>query len=353
MRIALVAPPFISIPPKLYGGTELFIGQLARGLSQFGLDVVVYTNGESTVEVERRWLYDTPQWPISGEIFDNLKDLNHTSWSVRDASDTCDIIHLNNAPGLAFSRYIKKPFVYTIHHPHLEGLSEFYGWFPDVHYVTISDFQRYKEKLPHIRTVHHGIDLSLYRLQPQKQQYLSFIGRIAPMKGAHLAVEVARRSGVPLKIAGEIQPMFREYYEMEVAPHVDGKLIEYVGEMDLEGKNELLGNSLAMLFPIQWDEPFGLVMIEAMATGTPVLALPGGSVTEVVRDGVSGAVCQSVDEMVDRVRSIEGAFPPEQVRGYVEEFFSVERMVSDYAHLYDEILSAPQEAEVPVERAVA
>ncbi len=130
-------------------------------------------------------------------------------------------------------------------------------------------------------------------MKTTKQEYLSFLGRIAPIKGTHLAIEVAKKSGIPLKIAGEVQPIFQDYFDREVKPHIDGKFIEYVGEADLENKNELLGNSLAMLFPIQWNEPFGLVMIEAMACGTPVLALPGGAVEEVVCDGISGFVCQS------------------------------------------------------------
>jgi len=338
MRIALIAPPFIGVPPKVYGGTELFIAQLAEGLQRAGADVVVYCNGESTVSVEKRALYRKAQWPIQGEVYDNLKDINHTSWAIRDASESCDVIHLNNAPGLANSRFLKLPFVYTIHHPHLEGLSKFYNFYPDIHFVTISDFQRERETMPHVQTIHHGIDLSLYEFSEKKQQYLSFIGRIAPIKGTHLAIAVAKKSGIPLKIAGEVQPLFRDYFDREVKPHIDGKFIEFVGQADLKAKNELLCNSLAMLFPIQWDEPFGLVMIEAMACGTPVLALPGGSVPEVVKDGVSGYVCQDPDEMAKRAQQIS-SIPPHLVRQYVEEFFSLNRMVSDYHQLYSRIVS--------------
>jgi glycosyltransferase involved in cell wall biosynthesis len=136
-----------------------------------------------------------------------------------------------------------------------------------------------------MRTIHHGIDPSQYDFVERKQPYLSFIGRIAPIKGTHLAIEVAKRTGIPLKIAGDVQPLYREYFEKKIKPEVDGRLVEYVGLADLRAKNELLSNSLAMLFPIQWNEPFGLVMVEAMACGTPVLAMPGGSVPEVVRDG--------------------------------------------------------------------
>ena len=335
MRIAIIAPPFICVPPKNYGGTELFIAQVAEGLKQKGIDVVVYTNGESTVGVERRWMFAEPQWPIKGEVYDNLKDLNHSSWAIADAAPSCDIIHLNNIPGLPLSRVVRRPFVYTIHHPQDAGLSEFYGYFPDVEYVTISDFQRAREKMARMRTIHHGIDAAAYRLREQKQDYVCFLGRIAPLKGTHLAIEVARQTGVPLKIAGEVQPLYREYFDSQIKPHLDGKLVEYIGEADLEAKNELLGNARALLFPIQWDEPFGLVMIEAMACGTPVLALKGGSVPEIVCDGVSGYICNSVSEIAERLRHL--ALPPRQVRAYAESHFSIDRMVSQYLDLYREI----------------
>src|SRR6266849_5550016 len=175
------------------------------------------------------------------------------------------------------------------------------------------------------------------------QNNLSFLGRITPVKGTHLAIAVAKKSGIPLKIAGEVQPLFRDYFESEVKPHIDGKFVEYVGEADLATKNELLGNSLALLFPIQWDEPFGLVMIEAMACGTPVLALPGGSVPEVVREGVSGHVGNSVEELIAHARNLK--FDPEKVRGYVEENFSVDAMAGKYLELYEEVLNGRKNSE--------
>jgi glycosyltransferase involved in cell wall biosynthesis len=205
-----------------------------------------------------------------------------------------------------------------------------------VHFVTISDFQQRQESMPNVRTIYHGVDPALYRLQTQKEDYLSFIGRIAPVKGVHLAIQVAKKAGIPLKIAGEIQPRFRDYFETEIKPHIDGKFIEFVGEADLEQKNEFLGRSRAMLFPIQWDEPFGLVMIEAMACGTPVLALPYGSVPEVVKDGVSGWICNTVDELADRAQHLTIA--PSTVRAYVEREFAIDTMVSRYIDLYSELL---------------
>jgi len=336
MRIALIASPFISVPPKKYGGTELFISQLAEGLTQLGVDVVVYANGESKVKAKLRWLYPKDDWPIDDEMYSNLKDLDHTAWSVSDCWHDADVIHLNNAPCLGFSRLRGPRWVYTLHHPHVPSLSAFYAGFPNVEFVAISNFQRLNEPLKRIRTIHHGIDLSAYHLQTKKAAYLSFLGRLAPMKGVHNAIEIAKRSGIPLKIAGEVQPMYREYFNSRVKPHLDGKFIEYVGEADLALKNELLGNSMATLFPIEWDEPFGLVMVEAMSTGTPVIAFPGGSVGEIVRDGISGYICFSVKEAVARVREVH-AMKPTAVRAYVQQSFSAERMVQDYLSLYREM----------------
>jgi glycosyltransferase involved in cell wall biosynthesis len=336
VRIALIAAPFIAVPPAEYGGTELFVAQLAEGLGRAGVETVVYSNGESTVQAERRWLYEHSQWPIKQPDRAWHRELNHTSWAIQDALRDCDVIHVQSPQGLAFSHFVNRPFVLTLHGPHEDYLSDYYARYPEVHYVCISDAQCKRESMPHMRTIHHGIDLSLYRLVESKQQYLSFIGRIAPIKGTHIAIEVAHRTGVPLKIAGEVQPAFREYFEKKIRPKIDGKLVEYIGPADLQAKNELLGNSMAMLFPIQWNEPFGLVMVEAMACGTPVIALPGGSVPEVVIEGVSGHICRSMRDMSRCVGDLH--FQPAVVRRYVEDNFSVEAMTRKYISLYEEAL---------------
>jgi len=340
VRIAIVAPPFISVPPIRYGGTELFVAQLAVGLDRLGADVVVYGNGQSSLPVEVKWLYPESEWPIQGEIYGNFKDINHCAWAMRDAADSSDIIHINGAPGLAHSRFLRQPVVNTIHHPFEQNLTAFYSYYPAVQFVCISEFQRRQHRLPNSRTIPHGVDLDQYQLVETKEPYLSFIGRIAPVKGVHLAIEVAKLSGIPLKIAGQIQPVFQDYYESQVKPHIDGKFIEFIGEADLAAKNELLGKSLAMVFPIQWHEPFGLVMVEAMACGTPVLAMPGGSVAEVIEDGVSGYVCVTVEEMAKRAQSL--AFDPKQVRAYVSERFSLETMLRSYLSLYQELMGIPR-----------
>lgn len=336
MKIALIASPFIPIPPVCYGGTELFLALLAQGLTGLGHEVIVYGNGESTVNAEVRWIYHDAEWPPKGTLADTLKEINHAAWAVHDAAQACDIIHSNSALALPSSRFVDVPCVHTIHHVHDDALSEFYSHYPDAHYVTISEFGRQQETMLHAHTIHHGIDVSQYTFCERKQPYLSFLGRIVPVKGVHLAIQVAKKAGIPLKIAGEVQPIYRDYFEREIKPQVDGKLIEYIGEADFEAKNELLGHSLGLLFPIGWDEPFGLVMIEAMACGTPVLAFPAGSVPEVVEDGVSGYVCASVDDMVGRLHEVQ-KLDPSKIRDYVGQYFSVHTMARKYAALYSAI----------------
>ncbi len=349
MRVALIAPPFIPVPPKKYGGTELFVAQLAEGLKRLGFDVVVYANGESTVRTEVRWLYEQAQWPIEGEVFANLHDINHSAWALKDAAHSADVIHVNSVPALSMARFSSAPVSYTMHHVHEDLLSNFYCYYPQVEFVTISEFQRKRESMQRMRTIHHGIDTSLYQFKDGKREHLSFLGRIAPMKGTHLAIEVAKKAGIPLRIAGEIQPKFKDYWETLVEPHVDGKFIEYVGEAGLAEKNELLRNSLAMLFPIQWNEPFGLVMIEAMACGAPVLAFSGGAVEEVVSPGVSGFICEDVDDMAAKTRNA-AALKAKAVRAYVDKHFSLEKMVSRYADLFREMYAGKEM--LPPQRAI-
>jgi glycosyltransferase involved in cell wall biosynthesis len=255
-------------------------------------------------------------------------------------------VHVNDALAAPFTPFVPVPAVMTLHHPHDPALSALYMRHQAITYVAISEHQRRRESMRRMRMVHHGIRVESYRFERRKQDYLVFIGRIAPLKGAHLAIEVARQSGIPLKIAGEIQPVFREYWEREVAPHVDGSFIEYVGEADFALKNDLLASARALLFPIQWDEPFGLVMIEAMACGTPVLALPGGAVSEVVENGVSGHVCPTVEELARR--AADPAIDPLSCRAYVASRFHVEGMVRRYERLFKQLTEDPRSGHRPV-----
>ena len=337
MRIGLIASPFISVPPARYGGTELFIAHLAEGLERRGIEAVVYCNGESTVNAERQSRYPRAEWPLSTETSGMLKELDHVSWSIEHAAKTCDVIHINSAPAISYSRYVSAPFVCTLHHPHEAALTRMYENYPQIHYVAISEHQASVHPTLSVTTIHHGIDMTKYRLRTKKEDYLCFLGRIAPIKGVHIAIDVAKRAGIPLKIAGEIQPIFREYFDTMLKPHIDGSFIEYVGEADLEMKNQLLGGSRGLLFPIQWSEPFGLVMLEAMACGTPVFALPGGSVSEIVQPGTSGAISSTAQGMADAVRGT--TYAPQVVRAWVEQRFSVKIMVQRYIELYEEILN--------------
>jgi glycosyltransferase involved in cell wall biosynthesis len=338
MRIALVAPPFIAVPPVRYGGTELFVAHLAEGLVHAGHQVIVYANGESRPAGELRWLHERAEWPVSNVGDAAVKDFAHTAWACEDAARQADVVHLNCGPGVVFSRFLDVPFVTTLHHPTEPVLSELYARHPDVQYVAISRFQQSREHLPRITTVHHGLDLSRYRLQVRKQPYLAFLGRITPTKAPHLAIEVARRAGLPLKIAGEVQPAFADYWESMVKPRIDGRDVEFVGEADLAAKNELLGGASAFLFPIEWDEPFGLVMLEAMACGTPVLAFGRGSVPEVVADGVSGWICRDLDDMVRLAR--RPGIDPAGCRRHVSTHFSISHMTRGYVEVYQQAIAA-------------
>ena len=340
MRIALIAPPFIAVPPSKYGGTELFIAMLARGLHARDHEVVVYANGQSCLPCRVKWRYARTDWPLDDPERAALKNADHTSWAMDDASRRSDVIHLNDVAGVPFTRFVDRPAVLTLHHPHDPVISELYSRYPDIEYVAIGAWLAGREPMPRLRVVHHGISVGDYSFSPEKDDYVAFLGRMAPCKGPHLAIEAARRAGIRLKLAGEVQPIYREYWERQVRPLIDGCQVEYVGEVNQEQKNELLSRARALLFPIQWEEPFGLVMIEAMACGTPVLAFPGGAVEEVVRDGVSGWICRDTDEMADRVAAprLEAA----GCRDHVSRHFSVDRMVDRYLEIYEQL--APAEA---------
>jgi len=337
MNIAIVAPPFIPIPPPRYGGTELFVAHLARTLHARGHSVVVYANGESQLPCEVRSLYRTAEWPIVNEQRCLMLGLDHVAWALADiCAGDADVVHVNDALAIPLTRFLApRQTMLTIHHPYEPALSELYSRHPEVHYVAISAAQAARETMPSMSVIHHGIDLDQYSLSTDPRRYLAFLGRIAPCKGVREAIDVAHRSGIPLKIAGEIQPMFRPYWEAEVRPLVDGRNVEYVGEADLRGKNELLAGARALLFPIQWDEPFGLVMIEAMACGAPVIAIRRGSVPEVVDPGVTGWLCRDVEEMAEV--ALTQRIDPRVCRKRAEERFSVERLADDYERLYAQI----------------
>src|SRR5437868_8358558 len=209
-------------------------------------------------------------------MISNLRESNYTAWAVRDASRSCDVIHVNSCFGLPHSRFVDNPFVFTIHDGYDPFLSEFYSFYPNVHYVSVSAFQRQQETMPHVDSIHYGVDLSHYRCDNGTRSYLTFLDAIAPLKGAHLAIAVAKKAGIPLKMAGEVESAFLDYFNDEIKPRVDGKEIEYLGEADPRARHDLLQHSLALIIPGQTETGFGSVAIEGIAWGTPVLAVHGG-----------------------------------------------------------------------------
>jgi glycosyltransferase involved in cell wall biosynthesis len=341
MRIALIGPPFIEIPPRRYGGTELFIANLACDLYARGEDVTVYANGDSRLPCRVRALYEHADWPPDNAVRCQLKNADHTAWAMRHAADTADVIHLNDLVGLPVTRFIDVPIVLTIHHPHESVLSEQYARYPSVYYVAIAKWLARLEQMPRVTVVHHGIPTAEYTWSGEKDDYVAFLGRMAPCKGPHLAIDAARRAGVPIRLAGEIQPVFHDYWEQEMVPRLRQPGVEYIGEADFETKTALLSRARALLFSIQWDDPFGLVMLEAMACGTAVLAFNGGAVPEVVRDGVNGWICRDVDDMAERIRSLSIA--PDVCRDFVDTHFSVARMGDAYLDLYARALGESAE----------
>jgi glycosyltransferase involved in cell wall biosynthesis len=336
MRIGLIGPPFIEIPPRRYGGTELFIANLARELHKRGDDVVVYGNGDSSVPCQLKWLYPHADWPLSDPMRSQLKNAAHTAWAIHDLAASADLLHLNDMVGIPFTRFVDVPAVLTVHHPHEPALSEQYLKYPDIHYVAVARWLAKRERMRHMHVAHHGIRVSDYTFSSEKDDYVAFLGRMVPCKGPHLAIEAARLTGIRLKLAGEIQPAFREYWERQILPSIDGTKIEYVGEADFAAKNALLCNARALLFPIQWEEPFGLVMIEAMACGTPVLAFAGGAVQEIVRDGVNGWICRDLADMAAHLETLD--IPAGTCRDYVNSHFSVARMADRYVDIYAQAL---------------
>lgn len=332
MRIGLIASPFITVPPARYGGTELFVANLAEALARHGADVNVYANGESNVDAKVRWRYPRQDWPLSAPNSGLTKELDHASWAMEAAAAECDVVHINSTMAVPFSRFLAKPVVCTMHHPFEAPLTDIYERYDDVNYVAISRHQALAHSTVPSTVIHHGIEAQRYQFTEKKEPYLCFLGRICPIKGTHHAIAIAKKAGVRLKIAGEVQPVFQSYFDELILPHVDGTQIEFLGEADHAMKNELLKHATALLFPIEWEEPFGLVMLEAMACGTPVIAFPGGAVEEIVRNGVSGYVCRSVEQAVAALSL--NSFSPRKVRAYVEETFSSDKMALRYLEMY-------------------
>ncbi len=335
MRIAQVSPLYESVPPKLYGGTERVVHYLTEELVKMGHEVTLFASGDSETSAKlvsvcprALRLSDGVIEPIAHHVFMLEKVLQRAS--------EFDIIHFHiDYIHFPSARRTRAPHITTLHgRLDIPDIYNLYREFRDIPVVSISNAQR--TPLPFanwIGTVYHGIPRDLYSPYLKRGEYLAFLGRIAPEKRPDLAIEIAIRTGMPLKIAAKVDNADRQYFECKVKPLLKHPLVEFIGEIGEGEKNEFLGNAYALLFPINWPEPFGLVMIEAMACGTPVIARRCGSVPEVMKDGVSGFIIDTVDEAVRAVERVD-SISREGVRAYFEERFTSERMAGDYLKIY-------------------
>jgi len=335
MRIAQVAPTFESVPPQFYGGTERFVSALTEELVARGHDVTLFASGDSKTAAH---LVSCAKQSLrlDGRVRDHVAVTMIELSEVFARSGDFDIIH-NHTDYFAFpfARQSAPPVVTTTHgRLDLPEIAHVYRHFSGVPLVSISDSQR--SSLPGVNwlgTVYNGIDFRRFTLHQDPGSYLAFLGRISPEKRPDRAIEVARALDMPLKIAAKVDDADRDYFEHAIRPQLSHPLVEFVGEVGDRDKDDFLGNAYAYLFPIDWPEPFGLTMVEAMACGTPVIAMRCGSVPEVVADGVSGFTCGSMRDFIDAVPRA-GSVNRAACRAYAEERFSAAAMTNDYEVAY-------------------
>jgi glycosyltransferase involved in cell wall biosynthesis len=339
MRIAQISPLMEAVPPKLYGGTERIVSYVADELVHMGHDVTVFASGDSVTAAKLE-----PVWPralrLDTTVRDHLAPHIVMLQAVAERATEFDIIHSHvDYLGFPILRQTGVPFVTTLHgRLDLPELTPLYAAFDDVPVVSISDSQR--EPLPHanyVGTVYHGLPERL--LTPGfGGGYLAFIGRISPEKGPDAAIRIATQAGMPLKIAAKVDAVDRDYFTTCVEPLLQQPGVEFIGEINDSEKSAFLGNAAGLIFPIAWREPFGLAMIEAMACGTPVIAMRLGSVPEVVDDGVTGFIVDDEAQAVAAVRRLHG-LNRARVRQVFEARFSVRRMTEDYLNVYRRLIA--------------
>jgi glycosyltransferase involved in cell wall biosynthesis len=341
MRIAQVAPLYERVPPQLYGGTERVVSYLTEELVGLGHDVTLFASGDSVTQARleaacARALRLDPHHPDTLAL--HLRMLGH----VYRRAQEFDLIHCHtDYLGLPFTRATTTPTIITLHgRLDIPEIIPLYHDYPEVRLISISDAQRLPLAHPNwVATVHHGLPPQLYPFSPRGGSYLLFLGRISPEKRPDSAIRAACRAGVPLRIAAKVDRVDQEYFEATIRPLLGHPLVEFLGEVNEPQKQALLANALALLFPIDWPEPFGLVMIEALAAGTPVIARPCGSVPEVLRDGVTGFLCESEDEMVAAVSRV-AALDRAACRREFEQRFTAPVMVQNYLKVYETALKA-------------
>lgn len=340
MRIAQVAPLYESVPPRRYGGTERVVSYLTEELVRQGHEVTLFASGDS-VTAARLEAVVPEALRLSGRSADPLAPHILMLERVARMAPHFDIVHFHiDYLHFPLSRRLGVAQVTTLHgRLDLPELPELYREFADCPVVSISEAQR--GPLPHARwvaTVPHGLPTDLYTFRDRPGDYLAFLGRISPEKRPDRAIEIARRAGMRLRIAAKIDRADRVYFEQHIRPLLGDPLVEFIGEIGEEEKNDFLGHARALLFPIDWPEPFGLVMIEALAAGTPVIAWPAGSVPEVLTDGETGFLVESIEEAVAAVSRISD-ISRRRCRRVFEERYSAARMARDYLAVYEQLLA--------------
>jgi len=350
MRIAQVSPLFEAVPPKLYGGTERVVHSLTEELVAMGHDVTLFASGDSitsaTLAPMRR-----EALRLDPTVRDWIAYYMRMVELIYRRADEFDVIHfhIDYFPLSLFSRQ-RTPFLTTLHgRLDLPEFKEIYETFPRAPFVSISNSQRRPiPNLNWVRTVLHGMPARRLTPQPVKPSYFAFLGRISPEKGVDRAIKIAARAGVKLKIAAKVDVADREYYESEIRPLLKQGHVEFIGEIDDSQKPAFLSGAHALLFPIDWPEPFGLVMIEAMACGTPVIAYNCGSVPEVIDHGVTGFIVPDEDSAVSAISRLS-ELDRAAIRRRFEQRFTARRMAQDYLDVYEELI---EEATMPRLRAV-
>lgn len=339
MRIAQIAPLYESVPPKLYGGTERVVSYLTEELVRQGHDVTLYASGDSVTEARLVSVRPTAM-RLDQSRPDHLLYHMLLLERVFGEAEEFDVLHFHvDYLHFPLSRRNSQPNLTTLHgRLDLPDLVPLYREFPEVPLVSISDAQR--KPLPWVNwqgTVYHALPPDLYQYHPQPGQYLAFLGRVSPEKGLDQAVEIAKRAGIELQIAAKVDPVDEEYFHQAIEPLLDHPLVRFIGEISDAEKDGFLGNALALLMPIHWEEPFGLVAIEAMACGTPVIAYGRGSIPEIIDDGDSGIIVGGMDEAVEGLKGIR-LLSREQCRRTFERRFTVSRMADDYVAIYHRLL---------------
>lgn len=341
MRIAQLAPLWERVPPPAYGGIELVVGLLTDELVARGHDVTLFASGDSITTAKLESVH--PQaLRLDPDIreYDVYNMLN--LGRVYGKAEEFDIIHSHiGCPALIHAKLCKTPTIHTLHGIFTSDNAKLFSYAKDQPFISISNSQREPSlDLNCVATVYNSIRVDDHQFfaQPDAPAYLAFLGRMSQEKGPHHAIEIAKRVGIPLKMAGKIDPVDEIFFREQIAPHVDGEFIQFLGEANHYQKNNLMGRAIATLFPITWREPFGLVMIESMAAGTPVIGINMGSVSEVIANDVSGFVCENVDECVAAVAKVPNV-RRQDCRDYVARKFGVQAMADGYEAAYRDVLA--------------